>query len=147
MTQYNWTEQKLYFHSYPKPMKQFVCLYSKIHRQEVSSLYYKYLRMCNKNHDKITGINAWHSCYKCPILVTWIMKLATWLLNSLKNSVLVGQWLDGGEWCAHAGILGLLTFFCFLKISTLQLGMVEHLKVRQNCHKIENHDFQFIHRI
>ena len=35
-----------------------------------------------------------------------------------------------------------VNYFCFLKISTLQLGMVEHLKVRENCHKIENNDFQ-----
>jgi len=40
-----------------------------------------------------------------------------------------------------------VNFFCFLKTSTLQLGMVEHLNVRQNCHKIENHYFQFIHKI
>ena len=40
-----------------------------------------------------------------------------------------------------------VNYFCFLKTSTLQLGMVEHLKVRQNCHKIENHYFQFIHMI
>ena len=35
-----------------------------------------------------------------------------------------------------------VNFFCFLKTSTSQLGMVEHLKVRQNCQKIENHYFQ-----
>ena len=43
----------------------------------------------------------------------------------------------GGEGCCvHAGILGLFTFFA-----------VEHPKVRQNCHKIENHHFQFTHKI
>ena len=40
-----------------------------------------------------------------------------------------------------------VNLFCLLKTSTLQLGMVEHLKVRQNCHKIENHYFKFIHKI
>ena len=40
-----------------------------------------------------------------------------------------------------------VNFFCFFKTSTLQLGMVDHLKVRQNCHKVENHYFQFIHKI
>ena len=38
-------------------------------------------------------------------------------------------------------------FFCFPKNSILQLGMVDHLKVRQNCHRIENNFFQFIHKI
>ena len=38
-------------------------------------------------------------------------------------------------------------FFCFLKTSILKLGMVEHLKVRQNCHRIENYYFQFILKI
>ena len=34
-----------------------------------------------------------------------------------------------------------VNFFCFLKTSILQLGMVEHLKVRQECYRIENHYF------
>ena len=40
-----------------------------------------------------------------------------------------------------------VNFFSFFKTSTLQLGMVEHLKVRENCHEIENNFFQFIHKI
>ena len=56
-----------------------------------------------------------------------------------------GDWQGG--WYAHAGILGLLSFFGFLKTSILQLGMVEHLKVRQSCHRIEKHYLKFIHKI
>ena len=40
-----------------------------------------------------------------------------------------------------------VNFFYFLKTSILQLGMVDHLKVRQKYHRIENHYFQFIHKI
>ena len=52
----------------------------------------------------------------------------------------------GGMLCTCWDIRS-VNFFCFLKTSTLQLGMVEHLNVRQNCHKVENHYFQFIHKI
>ena len=55
--------------------------------------------------------------------------------------------MAGGMHIAHAWILGNLTFFWLLETSILQLGMVEHLKVRQICHRIENHYFQFIHKI
>ena len=34
-----------------------------------------------------------------------------------------------------------VNLFCFLKTSILQLEMVEHLKVRQECYRIENHYF------
>ena len=36
--------------------------------------------------------------------------------------------------------------FCFLKTSILQFEMMEHLKVRQECYRIENHYFKFIHK-
>ena len=64
-----------------------------------------------------------------------------------KFSIWAGDWKGG--WCAqtHAGILDLFTFFCLLKTSILELGMVEHMKVRQNCHRMENHFFKFIHEI
>ena len=45
------------------------------------------------------------------------------------------------------GLFILTDFFLFFKTSILQLEMVEHLKVRQDCYKIENHYFQFIHKI
>ena len=45
----------------------------------------------------------------------------------------------GGEGGGVMHILRSVNFFCLIKITTLQLGMVEHPKVRQNCHKIENH--------
>ena len=38
-------------------------------------------------------------------------------------------------------------FFCFLNNSILQSGMVEHLRLLQNCQQIENHYFQLIHKI
>ena len=44
--------------------------------------------------------------------------------------ILLGRWLDG-VWYAHAWILGLSTFFASSRTLTLQLGMVEHLKVRK----------------
>ena len=34
-----------------------------------------------------------------------------------------------------------VNFFCFLKTSILQLGVVEHLKVRQECYRIGNYYF------
>ena len=40
-----------------------------------------------------------------------------------------------------------VNFFCFLKTSILQFGMVEHLKVRQNSHKIKNQYLRSIHKI
>ena len=48
--------------------------------------------------------------------------------------------------CTCLDIRSVIFFRC-LKTSYLQLRMVEHLKVRQNCHGIENHYFQFIHKI
>ena len=66
--------------------------------------------------------------------------------NTASTHRLTGRPVTGGGG-ARAGILVLFTFFCFLKTSTLQLGMVEHLKIRQKCHKNENHYFPFIHKI
>ena len=43
--------------------------------------------------------------------------------------------------------ISLVNIFCFLKTSILELGMVEHLKVRQECYGMENHNFSFIHKI
>ena len=52
----------------------------------------------------------------------------------------------GGGGCAHAGILGLLTFFASTR-SLFSVGDGGALEVRQNCHRIEIHYFQFIHKI
>ena len=59
--------------------------------------------------------------------------------KTASNHCLTGRPVTGGGegYCAHAGILGLFT---------LQWRIVEHLKMRQNYHKIENHYFQFIHK-
>ena len=52
----------------------------------------------------------------------------------------------GGVVCACLDIRS-FNFFWFLKTSILQLEveLMEHLKVWQNCHGMENKYFQFIH--
>ena len=49
---------------------------------------------------------------------------------------------EGGMVCTCLDISS-VNFFCF-KTFILQLEMVEHLKVRQECYRIENHYFKFI---
>ena len=55
----------------------------------------------------------------------------------------------GGEGvvCTQCLDIKFVYFFCFLKNSFLKLEMVEHLKVRQNCQRIENQYFKFIRKI
>ena len=52
----------------------------------------------------------------------------------------------GGRVCTCLDIKS-VNFCCFLKTSILQLGMVEHLKMRQNCHRIEKYYFRSIPKI
>ena len=56
----------------------------------------------------------------------------------------LGRWLAGGGGCTCLHIRS-VNFFCFLKNSILQFGIVEYLKVWQNCHRVESHYFKFIH--
>ena len=63
--------------------------------------------------------------------------LAQSSVSSMESSLLaLGRWHKWGMVCTCLDIRS-VNIFCFLKTSILQLGMVEHLKVRQNCHRIE----------
>ena len=47
----------------------------------------------------------------------------------------------GGLMCTCWDIRS-VNFFCFLKTFILQLGKVEHLKLLQECYRIENHYYE-----
>ena len=55
--------------------------------------------------------------------------------------------VTGGGVVCTCWDIGSVNFLCFLKTSILQLRMMEHLKVRQECYRIENHYFKYIPKI
>ena len=91
----------------------------------------------------------------CQILIQWsknkdifyingdiLLNLTSWKGSSYNTR----RAIQIGVVCTCLDIRS-VNFVCFLKISILQLGMVEHLKVRHNWYRIENHYFKFIHKI
>ena len=66
-----------------------------------------------------------------------------------KGDGLLARWQKGrgeGVVCTCLDVKSVY-FFCFLNNSILQSGMVEHLRLLQNCQQTENHYFQLIHKI
>ena len=86
-------------------------------------------------------------CFVLEIITLDIPITQTTLSRRLTIRPVTGEGEEGDETVCICWDIKSVQLFLLPQTPILQLGKVEHLKVRRNFHIVENHYFQFIHKI